>query len=247
MTEDLHADATRVLARWTAPDDEQERLRTLYLSHLAGHPTAMLRECHPDHLTASAIVIARDGNQVVLTKHRKAGLWLQTGGHCESDDATLAGAALREATEESGIADLQIDPVPLLLSRHEVPFCGPVQPGHHLDVQFMVVAPDGAEPVISQESDALRWCSSDDPPEPTDQDVRDLIAAARRRLTRVSSRDPRRVASEEGGELIARRGIGAGLHDRAEERRAGLVVDETLSQREHVGRVIEREPRTIRG
>ena len=182
MTLQLHADATQALAAWTAPDDAQERLRAQYLAHLAEHPSAMYRECHPDHLTASALVIARDGEQVVLTKHRKAGLWLQTGGHCEPGDVTLAGAALREATEESGIADLEIDPVPLLLSRHEVPFCGPVQPAHHLDVQFMAVAPDGAEPVISEESDELRWCSSDEPPEPTDQDVRDLIAAARRRL-----------------------------------------------------------------
>ncbi|MGA9716429.1 MAG: NUDIX hydrolase [Aeromicrobium sp.] len=182
MTLDLHADATQALAAWAAPDDQQERLRVQYLAHLAEHPTAMHRECHPDHLTASAVVIAGDGERVVLTKHRKAGLWLQTGGHCEPDDATLAGAALREAQEESGIAGLEIDPVPLLLSRHEVPFCGPVQPAFHLDVQFMAVAPDGAEPVISVESDELRWCSADDPPEPTDQDVRDLIAAARRRL-----------------------------------------------------------------
>ncbi len=191
MTRDLHADATQVLAAWTAPDEVQEQLRVQYLAHLAQHPSAMYRECHPDHLTSSAVVIDRDGERVVLTKHRKAGLWLQTGGHCEPDDATLAGAALREAREESGIADLEIDPVPLLLSRHEVPFCGPVQPAHHLDVQFMAVAPDGVEPVISEESDDLRWCSAQDPPEPTDQDVRDLIAAARRRLREIPWPGPR--------------------------------------------------------
>lgn len=178
----LHADALTTLAAWVAPDQAQELLRRLFLEHLSAQPRALSRECHPDHLTASALVASADGERVVLTKHRRAGLWLQTGGHCEADDATLSGAALREAREESGIEDLRIDPVPLLLSRHEVPFCGPVQPAHHLDVQFLAVAPEGAEPVISDESDALRWCSADAPPEPTDQDVRDLIAAARRRL-----------------------------------------------------------------
>lgn len=178
----LHADATSVLTAWTAPNGEQEQLRVLYLAHLAARPDAMYRGCRPDHLTSSALVIAHDGDRVVLTKHRKAGLWLQTGGHCEPEDDTVAGVALREACEESGIAGLEIDPVPLLLSRHEVQFCGPVQPAHHLDVQFMAVAHDGAMPVISDESDALRWCSADAPPEPTDQDVRDLIAAARQRL-----------------------------------------------------------------
>ncbi|MBW8810801.1 MAG: NUDIX domain-containing protein, partial [Lysobacter sp.] len=38
------------------------------------------------------------------TLHRKGGFWVQCGGHLEPDDATLSAAALREATEESGIA-----------------------------------------------------------------------------------------------------------------------------------------------
>ncbi len=187
----LHGDATTTLQRWEAPDATQDGLRRLYLRHLAAEPTAMLRSCHPDHLTASALVISPDGDQVVLTKHPKAGLWLQTGGHCEPTDDTLAGAALREALEESGIADLRIDPVPLVLSRHAVPFCGPVQPAHHLDVQFMAVAPAGADLTISEESDALRWCSSTEPPDPTDQDVRSLIAAARQRLRGTRGPGPR--------------------------------------------------------
>ena len=177
----LHDDATAVLAAWSPGEDQQARLRLMYLAHLAAEPTAMSRECHPDHLTASCLVISPDGERVALTRHRKAGLWLQTGGHCEPDDVTLADAALREAIEESGIVDLVIDPVPLRLSRHEVPFCGPVQPAFHLDVQFMAVT-SSTSLVRSEESEALAWWPSDDPPEPTDQDVRDLIAAARRRL-----------------------------------------------------------------
>jgi 8-oxo-dGTP pyrophosphatase MutT (NUDIX family) len=187
----LHGDAMAVLTAWHAPDAEQEQLRLLYLQHLAEHDDAMYRECRPDHLTASALVVSAGGDHVVLTKHRKAGLWLQTGGHCEPGDETLTGAALREASEESGIAGLTIDPAPLLLSRHEVPFCGPVQPAHHLDVQFVVVAPDGAVPEISDESDDLSWWPADAPPEPTDQDVRDLIAAATTRRRGSPSHAPR--------------------------------------------------------
>lgn len=187
----LHDDAVAVLASWQAPDAEQERLRVLYLRHLADRDDAVYRSCRPDHLTASALVVSTEGDHVVLTKHRKAGLWLQTGGHCEPGDQTLAGAAMREATEESGIAGLSIDPVPVLLSRHEVPFCGPVQPAHHLDVQFVVVAPPGAVPEISDESDALAWWPAESPPEPTDQDVRDLIAAATRRRRGTPGPAPR--------------------------------------------------------
>ena len=35
---------------------------------------------------------------------------MQLGGHCEEADTDIVAAALREATEESGIDGLRIDP-----------------------------------------------------------------------------------------------------------------------------------------
>jgi len=178
----LHGDARSVLTRWASPDDEQERLRLAYLEHLEAHPDAMTRDCHPDHLTASAIIFSADHQRVLLTLHRVIKLWLQTGGHCEPEDESLSAAALREGLEESGIEGLVIDPVPVLLSHHEVPSCGPIRPSHHLDVQYVAVAPPDAQHVISDESDKLEWFAVDELPTDTDQSVRDLIAASRTRL-----------------------------------------------------------------
>ncbi|GAA1724729.1 NUDIX hydrolase [Aeromicrobium alkaliterrae] len=180
MTSALRADSIRVLEDWVAPDAEQEALRRLYLDVLVGREDATQRSCQPDHLTASVLVVSHDHQRVLLTLHGKAGLWLQTGGHCEDTDDTLAGAALREGTEESGIVGLEIDPSPVLLSRHAVPFCVPG--GHHLDVQLVAVAPPGAEPVISDESEDLRWFAVDELPERTDDDVRRLVSAGVQRL-----------------------------------------------------------------
>lgn len=171
----LHADARAVLDAWASPDDAQEALRRAFVAHLDAHDDAMWRECAPDHLTGSALIVR--GAEVLLVLHGKAGKWLQMGGHCEPDDRSLAAVALREAREESGIDGLSIDPVPLRLSRHVVPFCGG---GHHLDVQFLVTAPPGANPSIGPTDDTVEWFT--EAPEPTDQDVRDLIAAARLRL-----------------------------------------------------------------
>jgi 8-oxo-dGTP pyrophosphatase MutT (NUDIX family) len=183
----LHADAVDVLTRWESPDAEQERLRRRYLAHLDQHPDAMDRGCHPDHLTASALIVSSDHRRVLLTLHRIIKRWLQTGGHCEPGDSSVAEAALREGLEESGIAGLAVDHVPVLLSLHEVPSCGPVRPSHHLDVQYVAVAPPDAQHVISDESDDLAWFDVDDllgpeGPAQTDQSVRDLIAAAMTRL-----------------------------------------------------------------
>lgn len=181
----LHNDARNVLTTWSSPDARQEGLRQAYLAHLDERPDAMWRDCHPDHLTASALIFSNDHSQVLLTLHKVMRRWLQTGGHCESGDVSLADAALREGREESGISDLSIDPTPVLLSHHVVPACGPIRPSHHLDVQFIAVAQPGAIEVISEESDDLRWFDIHELPADTDGSVRELTAAGVKRLREI--------------------------------------------------------------
>lgn len=160
----LHADALASLEAWAAPDRAQEALRARYAAHLRDHPDGLDRGCRPDHLTASTLVLDHDRSHVLLTLHAKARRWFQLGGHCEPGDETLAGAALREAVEESGLTGLDLDGVPLALDEHEVPFCGPgpdAEPDgllvHHLDVRYVAVAPPGATHAVSEESLDLRW------------------------------------------------------------------------------------------
>jgi 8-oxo-dGTP pyrophosphatase MutT (NUDIX family) len=117
---------------------------------------------------------------VLLTLHARLGRWLQTGGHIESTDPTLEAAAAREAAEESGLAELSLEPSPLLLSKHEVP-CGPVQPTYHLDVQYLVLANHLVSPGAGEESIDLRWFAHDQLPK-VDHSVAALVRAAGVRL-----------------------------------------------------------------
>lgn len=172
-----YAEARALLAGWRAPNRAQDALRAAYVEHLDAHPDGLLKSCFPDHLTVGALVV--DGDRVLLNLHRKARRWFAFGGHIEPADSSLATAALREATEESGLTGLQLDPEPVHLSLHPVSFCDPRGPVRHLDVRFVARLGDRtARPAASSESLAVRWWPAQELP--TDEpDMVELVALAR--------------------------------------------------------------------
>lgn len=169
----LHDDAVLVLKAY----EGQDELRQVYLDHLAAHPDGMWKACRQGHITASALVVDPSRERVLLTLHRKLRMWLQMGGHCEPGDAGVAAAALREATEESGIGGLTLLPGgPVRLDRHSTPCAW------HLDVQYAALAAPGAVEAISDESLDLRWFPYAEVAEVADGSVVRLLEATLARL-----------------------------------------------------------------
>jgi 8-oxo-dGTP pyrophosphatase MutT (NUDIX family) len=176
----VRASAISILTDWQTPDPAQDALRQAVLAFVHGRDDACRRECVPGHVTASALVLDDTGTRVLLTLHRRLGRWVQLGGHCDDDDPDIVAAALREATEESGIAGLRMGPGLAAVHVHPVT-CSLGVPTRHLDLQFVARAPAGAQIAISDESEDLRWWPADALPPGTDHALAYLVGRAARR------------------------------------------------------------------
>lgn len=183
--------ARAYLRAYRPADDEQIDFHRRILDFLDEHPDdAHRRSCLVGHLTASSLVVDEDFQRVLLLHHRKLDRWLQPGGHCDGD-AELAGVALKEASEESGMDGLLVVPHIVDLDIHEIPQYRDVPAHLHLDSRFVVIAPRDAEPVVSEESHDLAYLPWDEAIERADDaSARRLIRVARAMLPARSASSP---------------------------------------------------------
>lgn len=183
----LHADAVRLLHGLQPVGREQELVRVDMLGQLAGHPDAMAKAGPPAHFTASCFVLDRSLQHVLLTHHRKARQWLQLGGHLEVGDRCVRAGAEREAREECGLEGLRVTPFPVHLDRHRlVGSFG--RCAEHLDIRYAALAPEGAQPRVSDESLDVRWWPIDALPEGTRDELSRPVLLARTALSGVAGR-----------------------------------------------------------
>jgi 8-oxo-dGTP pyrophosphatase MutT (NUDIX family) len=150
---------------------------------VARHPDPFDRRIGEGHLTGSAIVVDARGERVLLLHHRKLQRWLQPGGHADPGERSGEAVALREAREETGIDGLLLHPQasrPLDVDVHAIP-ARPGEPAHaHLDLRYLVIAPEGAVAErCADESEDLRWFGWDE------LEALDLDPGLRRALAKV--------------------------------------------------------------
>ena len=110
------------------------------------------------HFTGSAWIISPDKSQILMTHHRKLGMWLQLGGHCDGE-TDLLKVALREAKEESGIKFFNVLSNEIFdIDIHQIPRSKNDVAHKHYDVRFLFEAdPENSEIIISEESYDVSW------------------------------------------------------------------------------------------
>ena len=167
------------------PEGEAEAAdvaRTRVLAETATDP--WLRST-PLHITASALIVHPPSGRVLLRWHERQQAWLQVGGHGDPGESDPLEVALREAAEETGLADLV--PWPDGQLRHVAIVAVPQghhEPAHeHADLRFVLATrdPDAARP--ENPGAPLRWLSPEEADEATaEANLRETLTRARRLL-----------------------------------------------------------------
>jgi 8-oxo-dGTP pyrophosphatase MutT (NUDIX family) len=115
----------------------------------------------PLHVTASALIVHPPTARVLLRWHERQQAWLQVGGHGDPGESDALAIALREASEETGLADLA--PWPDARMQQVVIVgvrAGKGEPAHeHADLRFFMAT--GAPEAVRAENEhaPLRWLS----------------------------------------------------------------------------------------
>jgi 8-oxo-dGTP pyrophosphatase MutT (NUDIX family) len=173
------------LLRQYRPRDPAEIADVERASALAGVCDDPWSRSLPLHLTASALIVHPDSGRVLLRWHQRQQSWLQVGGHGDPGETDALAIALREAQEETGLADLMPWPDAGLrqLVIVPVPAAGREPAHEHADLRFLL-ATRTPEAITAESPDApLRWLSLAEARALTSEDnLRDLFPRVARLL-----------------------------------------------------------------
>ncbi len=149
------ADLRQTVAAFDAATPREISSRSRFLAELARLANPFDRDADLVHVTGSAILVGSRGT--VLHWHKRAGGWMQPGGHVDAGE-TPWQAALRETSEETGLQVRHPDTGPRLvhLDVHQA------GPHVHLDVRYLLLAEDADPAPPAGESQQVRWFAFED-------------------------------------------------------------------------------------
>lgn len=173
-----------ILSRHEPGDESETEDLARIRAFVDRHPQPFDRGIPEGHLTASALVLAADGQRVLLLFHHKLRRWLQPGGHAEPGEVRGEDVALREALEETGLSGLALHagaPRPLDVDVHDIPARGDEPAHEHLDLRYLVIAdPSAAIRPAEGEAAKVRWFAWDElAPLDLDHGLRRALTKAR--------------------------------------------------------------------
>lgn len=153
----MHRNSLKKLLRQYRHSSPKDEISKAFIKFVDEHANCFNRSLKEGHVTASAWIVDPNCKQILLVHHKKLGLWLQPGGHCDGD-SDVVRVAKKEVQEETGLKDFSILSEEIFdLDIHEIPVWKAVPAHYHYDVRFLIYA-DREQPItLSDESNDLRW------------------------------------------------------------------------------------------
>jgi 8-oxo-dGTP pyrophosphatase MutT (NUDIX family) len=175
------------LPQWLAsyePGDEREQAAVKRVADEFSRNGDLFDRSLPLHVTGSALVVDRATRRLLLRWHARQGAWLHVGGHGDTGETEPLEIALREAGEETGLADLAafrpgpagLVPVHIVIV---VARASASEPEHeHADVRYLLATSSPETACAESPSAALRWLSPAQAIEATDANLAATIRRA---------------------------------------------------------------------
>jgi len=161
-----------LLDEYSAFDEAEHQMHQALSTFVRENARCFDRSLTQGHITGSAWLVDRNFQHVFFTHHKKLNRWFQPGGHSDGDPNTLA-VSMREASEESGIEDVFIQPVDnsiFDIDVHTIPANKKEAEHLHYDIRFLLET-DMRHPLrISEESNEIAWINLENIPEYTQED-----------------------------------------------------------------------------
>lgn len=151
----------RELYNYKSFNAEEEVNRAKHVLLFQKNASPFSRDSHPHHFTVSALVVDETYSYVLLIKHKKLGIWLQPGGHCEGEPSMREGA-LREVMEETGLKNISISKD--IFDVAVYPYDKDNSNSHtDYDVMYLAVADKNQSLMLQEEEIAdIRWVPLED-------------------------------------------------------------------------------------
>lgn len=150
-----------LLQEYASSYPEELIIKKRMLDFIMQYPDCFERSLEVGHITGSAWLLNSDGSKALLMHHAKLNIWVQLGGHCDGDSDVLA-VAIKEAQEESGIANIiPVSDKIFDIDIHLVPERKHEKEHYHYDVRFLLKVVGNQDYSKNSESSELRWVLKD--------------------------------------------------------------------------------------